>query len=342
MMKRFKEWIKKLLVPVGKWFRKLGSKLHGPWQRFRNFLKKVFDPISRRYQKLSNKKKKIIQGYLYIMPWIVGLVIFGVYQVAQSFRLSMADSHKPVFNPDTLERRMVTEGFGLKQYIAIFKNNPAHVDTIVSTLADIALVVPLVIIFALILALLLNRKIKGIGIFKTIFFIPVILLSGSLLGYFNDYGLLTMPSIAYGKISESITYFFPGFISTIILGAFGKIILILWLSGVQTLIFLIALQKNDKAIYEAAAIDGASGWDIFWKVTLPSVFPIMIINIIYTTVLYANLSNNRLIALINECVSSAQFGRPYASALAWILFLIEVGVIGFYTLIIRLSSKKYR
>ena len=82
MMKRFKEWIKKLLAPVGKWFRKLGSKLHGPWQRFRNFLKKVFDPISRRYQKLSNKKKKIIQGYLYIMPWIVGLVIFGVYQVA--------------------------------------------------------------------------------------------------------------------------------------------------------------------------------------------------------------------------------------------------------------------
>ncbi|MFA7130392.1 MAG: ABC transporter permease subunit [Bacilli bacterium] len=322
---KIKEFTKKIILPPIKWF------------------KKMLSLLIQRYQKLPNKKKKMVQGYLYILPWIVGLAVFGVYQVAQSFRLSMADSHRSVFYPETSEVRMVTEGFGLKQYIAIFKNNPVHVETILSTLADIALVVPLVVIFALILALLLNRKIKGIGIFKIIFFIPVILLSGSLLGYFNDYGLLTMPSIAYGKISETITYFFPRFISAIILGAFGKIILILWLSGVQTLIFLIALQKNDKSILEAASIDGASRWDTFWKVTLPSVFPIMIINIIYTTVLYANLSNNQLIALINQCVATpALYGRPYASALAWILFFIEVGVIGFYTLIIRLSSRKYR
>lgn len=312
------------------------------WKTLKAKLAKLFAPLITRYQKLPNRKKKMVQGYLYILPWVVGLVIFGVYQVSFSFRLSMADSSRPVFNPDTLESKMVTEGFGLKQYLAIFKNNPAHVETIISTFTDIALVVPLVVIFALILALLLNRKIKGIGIFKTIFFIPVILLSGSLLGYFNEYGLLTMPGIAYGKINESITYYFPNFFSSIILGAFGKIILILWLSGVQTLIFLIALQKNDKAILEAAAIDGASGWDTFWKVTLPSVFPLMIINLIYTTVVYANLSNNQLIVLINQCVATAQFGRPYASALAWILFIIELGVIGFYTLIIRLSARKYR
>lgn len=312
------------------------------WKTLKAKLAKLFAPLITRYQKLPNRKKKMVQGYLYIFPWVVGLVIFGVYQVSFSFRLSMADSSRPVFNPDTLESKMVTEGFGLKQYLAIFKNNPAHVETIITTLTDIALVVPLVVIFALILALLLNRKIKGIGIFKTIFFIPVILLSGSLLGYFNEYGLLTMPGIAYGKINESITYYFPNFFSSIILGAFGKIILILWLSGVQTLIFLIALQKNDKAILEAAAIDGASGWDTFWKVTLPSVFPLMIINLIYTTVVYANLSNNQLIVLINQCVATAQFGRPYASALAWILFIIELGVIGFYTLIIRLSARKYR
>lgn len=308
----------------------------------KKFFQRLLKPINKWYQKLNNRKKKMVQGYLYILPWIIGLMIFGAYQMSFSLRLSLATSSRPVFNESTLESKMVTEGFGLKQYIDIFKNNPNHVESILSTFFDIALVVPLVVIFSLLLALLLKRKIKGIGFFKTIFFIPVILLSGSLLSYFSQYGLLTMPGVTTGKIAEQINYYFPGLFSTIILGAFGKIILILWLSGVQTLIFLVGLQKINKDTYEAAAIDGASNWDVFWKVTLPSIFPLMVINLIYTTVLYANLSNNALITLINQCVATAQYGRPYASALAWLLFLIELIVIGFYALIIKLSSRKYR
>lgn len=304
--------------------------------------KVIFKPILQWYQKLSNKKKKMVQGYLYILPWIIGLSVFGVYQTGFSLRLSLATSSRPVFDETTLENKMVTEGFGLKQYLDIFQNNPNHVESIINTLFDIALVIPLVVIFSLLLALLLKKKIKGVGIFKTIFFIPVILLSGSLLSYFNQYGLLTMPCISSGKIAESINFYFPGALASIIMGAFSKIILILWLSGVQTLIFLVGLQKVHKDIYEAAAIDGASNWDVFWKVTLPSILPLMIINLSYTTVLYANLSNNALITLINQCVATAQYGRPYASALAWILFIIELIVIGFYTLIIKLSQRKYR
>jgi ABC-type sugar transport system permease subunit len=111
---------------------------------------------------------------------------------------------------------------------------------------------------------------------------------------------------------------------------------------VQTLIFLAGLQKADKTVYEAASIDGANLWDSFWKITLPGLHSLMIINIIYTAVIYANLSNNRLVVLIENTLVDVRFGRPYSTALAWILFVIELLIIGIYTLLIKLSNKRYQ
>ncbi|HQN74586.1 MAG TPA: ABC transporter permease subunit [Bacillota bacterium] len=136
------------------------------------------------------------------------------------------------------------------------------------------------------------------------------------------------------------------------MSAFGKIVLILWLSGVQILIFLAGLQKMDKSIYEAARIDGASIWELFWKITLPALIPLIYLNIIYTTIIYANLSNNAIVQIINVHSDEAgmmagtltdeiNFGRAYSAALSWILFFIELTVIGVYSLIVKLSSKRY-
>ncbi|MDP3130487.1 MAG: ABC transporter permease subunit, partial [Bacillota bacterium] len=127
---------------------------------------------------------------------------------------------------------------------------------------------------------------------------------------------------------------------------------ILWLSGVQILIFLAGLQKMDKSIYEAAEIDGASMWETFWKITLPALIPLMYINIIYTTVIYANLSNNAIVSIINvnsseqgslsgTLTDEVNFGRAYSAALSWVLFAIELFVIGAYSGIIKLASRRY-
>jgi len=238
------------------------------------------------------------------------------------------------------------------QFERIFTEEPYHLSQISATFEDVLLVVPLVVIFALILALMLNQKIKGIGIFRTIFFIPVILLSGNMLMNFERNSLLTVPAIANGTISSFMTDYFPDLFNEVLLNAFGQIVLILWLSGVQILIFLAGLQKMDKSIYEAARIDGASIWELFWKITLPAMIPLIYINIIYTTIIYANLSNNALIQLITSSSDESRslagtltdeinYGRAYSAALSWILFGIELTVIGFYSLVVRLSSKKY-
>lgn len=330
------------------------------WQKILHFLKKVghyiliglskvwwaikypFRPLNRLFQKLSNKKKQAIQGYLYILPWIIGFLIFGAIQLFNSIRISLAENATYVINEAKGESVFKVYGFSFTQYIQIFRDHPDHVDTIMATFKDVMIVVPLVIVFALVLALLLKKSIKGRGIFRTIFFIPVILLSGNLLGYFSQYGLLVMPAAASSKITESIAFYFPESIAEIIGFAFGKIILILWLSGVQTIIFLAGLNKIDKAVYEAASIEGANGWDSFWKITLPSLSGLIIINVIYTTVIYCNLSNNALVSLINDSMTSGALGRDYASALSWILFVLELLVIGIYTLIITLIFRRGR
>jgi ABC-type sugar transport system permease subunit len=91
---------------------------------------------------------------------------------------------------------------------------------------------------------------------------------------------------------------------------------------VQILIFLAALQKMDKQIFEAAKIDGASNWEFFWKITLPSLTPMIIVNLIYTIVTYSIFSLNPIIEHIQKNMFKVDTGFGYASALSWIYFLI--------------------
>jgi ABC-type sugar transport system permease subunit len=297
--------------------------------------------LIKKYQRLKHRTRSAITGLIFVLPWMIGLYAFGIRPFLSSLRMTVADQAQYIINTDTQTVDFVVNGWTFRHFVELFRNQPGHVQTMIDVFLDVALIVPLVMIFALLLALMLNQPIKGKGIFRVIFFIPVILLSGNMLSYFNQYNLLTVPAIQSGAIANGINQYLPRQFAVLITGAFERIVLILWLSGVQTLIFLAGLQKNDKSIYEAASIDGASMWDSFWKITLPGLHNLMIINIIYTTVIYANLSNNPLIGLINQTLVDVRYGRAYSSMLAWMLFVIELLIIGIYTLLIKLSNRRY-
>ncbi|MCK9537455.1 MAG: sugar ABC transporter permease [Bacilli bacterium] len=300
--------------------------------------------LYRQYKtKLTVKAQKAISGYCYILPWLIGLVLFGLQPIIKSVRMALSDFSglKAIAIGDTAKTVFIIDGFSSMQFNQIFGKNPEHVEAIITLFGNTMLVVPLVLVFSLLLALLLNRKIKGIKIFRTIFFIPVILLSGNLINYLNRYDLLTVPILTGNQVHNFIDFYLPGGFAGLILQAFAKVVLILWLGGVQTLIFLAGLQKVNRPIYEAAAIDGASAWEMFWKITFPALFPLMMINVIYTTVIYANL-DNPLSAIIERTIAAPDYGRDYASALAWVLFGIEIFVIGFYLLLLKLANKRYQ
>lgn len=299
--------------------------------------------VARWFAGLPIKTRKAITGYLYILPWLIGLGIFGIQPVIKGARMALADfaGSRAVTVGDTARTIFVIDGFSLAQFKQLFDKNPAHVEAILTHFGNTMIIVPLVLVFSLLLALLLNRKIMGIKIFRTIFFIPVILLSGNLINYLSRYDLLTVPALTGAQIRNFIAFYIPGRFADIILSAFAKVVLILWLGGVQTLIFLAGLQKMNRQTYEAAAIDGASPWEMFWKITFPALFPLMMINVVYTTVIYANL-DNPVSAVISATLAAPDYGRDYASAVAWILFAIELVVIGFYLLLLKLANKRYQ
>jgi ABC-type sugar transport system permease subunit len=117
-------------------------------------------------------------------------------------------------------------------------------------------------------------------------------------------------------------------------------IMILWYSGVQILIFLSALQKVDPALYEAAKIDGGSGWECFWKITLPTIKPMILLNAVYTVIFLSGNEQNRLINMIESAMFSGtkEKGYGYASAMAWMYALIVTMVVALFFLL--LGSKK--
>lgn len=344
---KIKAFFSKIFTPISNFFNKLGTKIGDfvehkfkpVWYKVFDFVCKYlgFNWLGKQFRKMPNKTRRAVTGYIFILPFIIGFAFFGIVPIVNSIRMAFAD----YFGFKGPEEGYVYEGFGFAQFKQIFSENPEHLEAILAVLGDVMLVVPLVLIFSLILSLLLNRKLKGVKIFRMIFFIPVILLSGNLLSYFRSYNLLTVPGIEGGSIQGVLEFYLPVEVSEIIMAAFDKVILILWLSGVQTLIFLAGLQKTNKPVYEAAAIDGATKWEMFWKITFPSMLPLMMINIVYTTVVYANLGNE-LTAFISETMDNAtKFGRDYASALSWILFGIELVVIGIYLLILKIANKHY-
>jgi len=332
--------IANILKSIGRFYK---DKLERPLTKVAMFLYVYLGVrwLVKKYQGLTERTRNRVTGLMFVSPWFVGLYMFGIRPFLNSIRMSLADQAQYIINTQTQTVEFVLKGWTFKHLTNLIKNQPGHIQTITSVFADVALVVPLVLVFSLVLALMLNQGVKGKGIFRVIFFIPVILLSGNLLSYFNQYNLLSVPAVANGLIARQINRFLPGQFTGLIIDAFEKIVLILWLSGVQTLIFLAGLQKRNQAIYEAAAIDGASMWDSFWKITLPSLQNLMIINVIYTVIIYTNLSNNALIGLINQTLVDVRFGRSYSSVLAWMLFLIELVIIGAYTLVIKLSNRRY-
>jgi len=343
MIKKLLEKVNPIFVKVKKWLNQAGKGI-----------KFVFDKIGitwihNKLKRLPNRIKRAFYGFMFILPWIIGMLSIGFPVLLKSIRMAFSDKYYYITN---VGWQITGKWYEFTQFKRIFTEEPYHLKLILSTFQDIALVVPLVVIFALILSLMINQKIKGRDIFRTIFFIPVILLSGNMLSHFQNNGLLTVSSVANGEVSAFFSTYFPDILSEVVTAAFAKIVLILWLSGVQILIFLAGLQKIDHSMVEAAQIDGASMWDIFWKITLPALIPLMYLNIIYTTVIYASLSNNAIVGIINSHSDEAgtlagtladeiNYGRAYSAALSWVLFMIELFVIGGYTLVIKLASKRY-
>lgn len=254
-------------------------------------------------------------GLLFVTPWIIGFLVFFLYPLIQSIIFSFS---KVAF---TAKGRTV-KFVGMQNFDYFISKDPYFLGSLVDFFKSIIMQLPLILVFSLILALLLNEKIKLKGMFRTLFFLPIVVVSGPVMNMLLSQGASTIPLIEQYGIYDFINNKLPYFLIEPVTTLFSQLILILWYSGVPILIFVSGLQKIDYALYEASSIDGASSWVSFWKIVLPSIRGMILINAIYIIVFLATSEINSVIIWIRDSMLDAsKRGFGVASAAAWIYSL---------------------
>ena len=267
-------------------------------------------------------------AYIFLLPWIVGIALLVIRPLVLAIYYSFCEV-------GITGRGISSEWIGWKNFQDIWVRDINFIDQELSFLIKVILQVPIIVIFALLAALMLNTNLKGKGIFRTIFFLPVIVVSGPIINELQGQGATSVASSDQMIVTQVISSFLPEWLVEPISGLFSQLILILWYSGIQIIMFLAILQKIDLNMIEAAKIDGATGWEIFWKITLPAIRSIILLNAVYTLVYLANSGTNGVINLISAAMLKATRGYGYASSMAWMHSLIVLVLLGLIFLILK-------
>lgn len=289
-------------------------------------------------KKSSYERKKSLYGYLFISLWLIGTLIFFIIPLIKSLIYSFSDVQIG-------KNQLITSFSGMKNYSDALFSDRQYSSLLWDTLVETLWKTPLILIFSLFIAVLLNQKFKGRSIVRAIFFLPVIIatgpvysiISGDMAGsgnngagqfstlFSNDLAGDLLQFLGIYEMNENLNTY----INTVADNIFG----IVWLSGIQIVIFLAALQNIPPSAREAAEIEGATGWEYFWKITFPYVSPFILANFIFTlTDAFANPTND-VMKRISEIQSDINFGL--AAAMAWIYFLIVFVIIGIVCFLCR-------
>lgn len=287
-------------------------------------------------KKIPKKKSEIWIALLFSSLWIIGFLVFSLYPLIQSLLFS--------FNQvNVTPTEIVQTNVGFENFRAVLFDDPDFRNALRTYLIQMVVYVPIIIVVSLVIALLLNTIRKGKGFFRTIFFLPVIISSGPVIKQFIDQGVAAFPGGQDVINIDALNTMLPSFMVEITTTFIDSFIMILWFTGIEILIFLVGLQKLDKSMYEAAKIDGASSWECFWKITLPALNPIIVINVIFAVIMQSMFDLNPIISKIRADMYAVEFGFGYAAAEAWIYFVILLLVLGIYVLIfIRKPSRKVK
>ena len=290
---------------------------------------------------VTRKMRHTIYGYLFIALWLVGFTIFTFYPLLYSLYLSF---HEAYYN---LEQGVITTFIGFDNYINIFRSS-ILLPLFSSYLGRIIIAVPIILVFSVVIAMLVNTPIKGKGAWRSIFFLPVIISTGPVLNELNAQNAITLPNIQESPVIDYVVNNLPDLVADPLLLVINSMLLNLWYAGIPILIFLAGLQKIDPSLYEAASMDGASPWMRFWKITLPSLIPFMGISIVYVVVsmsLYVEaggiLDLVRTHILVGAPDSAFWFGYGYAAAIAWVYFILMVILILIFTALTRERRRKH-
>lgn len=283
------------------------------------------------------QKRKAISGYLFIAPFIIGFLAFMVKPFFQSLYMSFCDVQIGAgnFNPVWM---------GIENYKKAFLVDPDFNRLLVEEISRMVVYSIAIMVFSFFVALILNQKFKGRALVRAIFFLPVILSSGVVIGLETDNALMAnlAATIEETTSNVSISVAVEEILRTAGVGtrAFEEVFEIIdqiydvaISSGIQIIIFLSGLQTISTSMYEAADIEGCTKWESLWKITFPMISSLFLVNWIYTVIDFCMRSDNEVIDKISD-VMVGQLKYGFASAMSWIYFLIVMAFVGISALII--------
>ena len=296
-------------------------------------------PGKKRRNSASLDVRKARAGWIFILPFLIGFVLIYLPIIFDSIKYSFHEIKILVGGGYELE------WVGWKNYSDAILVDTSFVTTLVSGLKQLILDIPSIVLFSLFVAIVLNQKIAGRAAFRAIFFIPVILTTGlisdidagnTMYSYMSDAEGIDDGSGQESAATEIVSVmdverlFANMMIGTeiveYVVSLVNNIFNIINRCGVQMLIFLSGLQSISPAIYESCSIDGASGWETFWKITLPMVSPMILVNSIYTVIDAFTSSDNKVMAYISTVYEEAN-GNVLSSAMSWMYFLVVILII---------------
>lgn len=292
-------------------------------------------------RKMSLVERNGLYGWFFISPFVLGIVFIYGSVVIESFLFSFNK-----IDPGLEGYKM--SFLGLSSYKYALTIHPTFVREVVNSLTTMLYQVPVTIFFSLFIAVLLNQRMRGRAFFRAMFFLPVILSTGivakaeiSNLFMQNMEGMAGIETGAGAAVSsfdvENIRlmlqnmYISSGVVDYV-LGLVNNIYSVVNYSGVQIILFLAGLQGISPAIYESVQIEGASGWETFWKITVPMISPIIFVNLVYSVIDMLTRSDNPIMLLISD-VAFNKMNYSASSAMAWLYFGALILVLGLVALI---------
>lgn len=289
------------------------------------------------WRKAKENKKKLVSweqkkkrlGYCFILPFIIGSILFMIIPVGTSLMYSFSNLS------------ISTSGYeldfvGWKNYKQLLLVDPSYRRILTESLLEL-INVPITLIFSFFMASILNQKFHGRGLVRGIFFLPVILFSGVYIRLENmdqlvsqysqstaqmqggDMGSTFIRMLLMLNVNEGLIGF--------LMGCVQQISVIVAMSAIPIVIFLAGFQSISPSIYEAAYMEGGTKWEVFWKISFPMISPLILVCVVYSIVDNFTKSSSIMIELVHRTIFT-DFKFGLGTAMVWIYMIVVLGVIG--------------
>lgn len=268
-------------------------------------------------RRLTLTQKNNMVGYGFIAIWLIGAIFFFVMPAIQTLIYSFSEV-------SVTKAGMVTKWVGMANYNEAVRVDPNYIRQLTTSIGRMLAQVPIIVLFSMFIAVVLNQNFKGRAFARVLFFLPVIIASGISIQILTSNGMSTDVSGKETMFMFQVSLFPEGMTSSGIMvyiqTLINEIFNITWKSGIQILLFLSGLQTVPSSFYEVSSLEGATPWEEFWKITFPLLSPYSLLCVVYTIIDAFTDSRNQVMVIIKSYFDGFNYG--VSSAMSWIYFVV--------------------